>query len=278
MTTMTFTKIAAPAWLLAMWKEIDDKTFGKGFDCFAEDAVCNLGVADGTAARRSATTCAQFIDKGFTAHHDVVEYWDSPTLKIFHGKVTMTFDDPAIKPVRPTMTHFFYMDENRSDQGLAMGRMRSDRPGSEIGSCRVPVGEAVTHIFTPVIKSWDGLCLVFRRLSSRGSNRLTPTLPAFAQAGGAEGDAARFNRWINQLVQTNGKDLLRTKGIVDIAGEQRRLVFHGVHMTLDGRPGKPWSPTEARINELVFIGRNLDAVMLRAGFAECRADAIASAA
>jgi len=27
-------------------KEIDDKTFGKGFDCFAQDAVCNLGVAD----------------------------------------------------------------------------------------------------------------------------------------------------------------------------------------------------------------------------------------
>ena len=23
----------------------------------------------------------------------------------------MTFDDPALPPVRPTMTHFFYMDE-----------------------------------------------------------------------------------------------------------------------------------------------------------------------
>ena len=38
MTTVTFTKTAPPPWLLAMWKEIDDKTFGKGFDCFAEDA------------------------------------------------------------------------------------------------------------------------------------------------------------------------------------------------------------------------------------------------
>ena len=53
----------------------------------------------------------QFIDKGFTAHHDVVEYWDSPLLKVFHGKVGMKFDDPSLKPVRPTMTHFFYMDE-----------------------------------------------------------------------------------------------------------------------------------------------------------------------
>ena len=39
MTTLTFTKTAPPAWLLAMWQEIDDKTFGNGFDCFAEDAT-----------------------------------------------------------------------------------------------------------------------------------------------------------------------------------------------------------------------------------------------
>ena len=43
MTTQTFTKMAPPQWLLDMWKEIDEKTFGKGFDCFAENAVCNLG-------------------------------------------------------------------------------------------------------------------------------------------------------------------------------------------------------------------------------------------
>ena len=46
----------------------------------------------------------------------------------------------------------------------------------------------------------------------------------------------------------------------------------GVHMTLDGRPGRPWRPADERINELVFIGRNLDAAALRAGFDECRAD------
>ncbi|MGH6716653.1 MAG: hypothetical protein ACREDC_10750, partial [Bradyrhizobium sp.] len=40
-----FTRTNPPDWLLAMWKEIDDKTFGKGFDCFREDAICNLGVA-----------------------------------------------------------------------------------------------------------------------------------------------------------------------------------------------------------------------------------------
>jgi hypothetical protein len=111
MDTITFKKTAAPEWLLAMWKEIDDKTFGKGFDCFAEDAICNLGVADWHGREAIRENLRQFIDKGFTAHHDVIEYWDSPLLKVFHGKVAMKFNDASLEPVRPTMTHFFYMDE-----------------------------------------------------------------------------------------------------------------------------------------------------------------------
>jgi hypothetical protein len=110
MTTLTFTKTAPPEWLLAMWKEIDDKTFGEGLDCFAENAVCSLGVADWHGREAIRESLRAFIDKGFTAHHDVVEYWDSPLLKLFHGKVTMKFDDPGRATVRPTMTHFFYMD------------------------------------------------------------------------------------------------------------------------------------------------------------------------
>jgi hypothetical protein len=110
-TKVTFTKTAPPQWLLDMWKEIDDKTFGKGFDCFAEDAICNLGVADWHGRETIRNNLRAFIDKGFTALHDVVEYWDSPALKVFRGTVTMTFDDPKLPQVKPTMTHFFYMDQ-----------------------------------------------------------------------------------------------------------------------------------------------------------------------
>jgi hypothetical protein len=39
------------------------------------------------------------------------EYWDSPSLKIFHGSVGMTFDDPGMQPRKPSMAHFFYMDK-----------------------------------------------------------------------------------------------------------------------------------------------------------------------
>jgi hypothetical protein len=34
-TKITFAKTSPPERLLAFWKEIDDKTFGQAFDCFA---------------------------------------------------------------------------------------------------------------------------------------------------------------------------------------------------------------------------------------------------
>ena len=64
---VVFTKKEPPHWLLAMWKEIDDKTFGKGFDCFAEDAVCNLGVADWKGREAIRANLKAFIDTGSAA-------------------------------------------------------------------------------------------------------------------------------------------------------------------------------------------------------------------
>jgi hypothetical protein len=95
-----------------MWKEVDDKTFGAGFDCFSNNATCNLGVADWHGREAIRENLRAFIDRGFTAHHDVTEYWDGGSLKIFRGIVTMKFDDPTKKTVKPVMTHFFYMDAN----------------------------------------------------------------------------------------------------------------------------------------------------------------------
>ena len=109
-STRTFERTAAPAWLLAMWKKIDDKTFGAGFDCFAHDAVCNLGVADWHGREAIRANLKAFIDTGFTALHEVQEYWDGGALKVFRGTVTMTPDGGG-PVVHPTMTHFFYMDE-----------------------------------------------------------------------------------------------------------------------------------------------------------------------
>jgi hypothetical protein len=111
MTTVTFTKKEPPEWLLAFWKEIDDKTFGKGFDCFTKDAIGNLGVADWHGREAIRENLRAFIDTGFTAHHDVLEYWDGGSIKVFRGIVTMKPDDNSKPIVKPVMSHFFYMDE-----------------------------------------------------------------------------------------------------------------------------------------------------------------------
>jgi hypothetical protein len=110
-TTLVFKKTPPPEWVLAFWKEIDDKTFGKGFECFAEDANCRLGVAEWNGREQIREGLRAFIDTGFTAHHDVAEYWDGGLLKVFRGIVTMTPNDSSKPVVKPVMTHFFYMDE-----------------------------------------------------------------------------------------------------------------------------------------------------------------------
>lgn len=76
-------------------------------------------------------------------------------------------------------------------------------------------------------------------------------------------DGPLFFRWLNSFVQRNGETLLRCKGILSLAGEARRWVFHGVHMTLDGRPGRPWALEQPRTSAIVFIGRGLDPVGIR---------------
>ena len=82
-------------------------------------------------------------------------------------------------------------------------------------------------------------------------------------------DSDKLNRWLYELIQARGQDIFRMKGILDVDNAERRFVFQGVHMTLDGRPGKPWKAGETRHNELVFIGRNLDESELRLGFESC---------
>jgi G3E family GTPase len=79
-------------------------------------------------------------------------------------------------------------------------------------------------------------------------------------------DANRVTAWLNNVLQMQGPDILRAKGIIDVAGEDRRLVFQAVHMILEGDFQGPWRNGDKRYSRLVFIGRNLDETALRAGF------------
>jgi G3E family GTPase len=82
-------------------------------------------------------------------------------------------------------------------------------------------------------------------------------------------DMQKLNDWLSYLLQTQGQDIFRMKGILNIAGEDNRFVFQGVHMLFEGTRDRPWKPNEIRKNELVFIGRNLNEAQLKADFQEC---------
>jgi G3E family GTPase len=84
-------------------------------------------------------------------------------------------------------------------------------------------------------------------------------------------DGTRMTRWLNELLAAQGPDILRAKGIVNVAGEPRRLVFQAVHMMLEGDLQRPWRDDESRESRMVFIGRNLDEAALKAGFEACAA-------
>ncbi len=84
-------------------------------------------------------------------------------------------------------------------------------------------------------------------------------------------DPEKFLPWIQDYVQREGGDILRSKGILAFKGEPRRFVYQGVHMMMDGDLQRPWKPEETRNSRIVFIGRNLKEDEIRRGFLACAA-------
>jgi G3E family GTPase len=84
-------------------------------------------------------------------------------------------------------------------------------------------------------------------------------------------DSNKVTAWLNKLLADQGPDILRAKGILDVRGESKRLVFQAVHMMLEGDLQREWRPDEDRSSRMVFIGRNLDEAQLKAGFEACAA-------
>jgi len=81
----------------------------------------------------------------------------------------------------------------------------------------------------------------------------------------------KFNAWISHILQTQGQNILRTKGILSYKNEDRRFAFQAVHMIADGDFVAPWKPGDTRTSRIVFIGRDLNRPHLRRGFESCAA-------
>ncbi|MBL8289827.1 MAG: GTP-binding protein [Rubrivivax sp.] len=83
-------------------------------------------------------------------------------------------------------------------------------------------------------------------------------------------DRERLMAWLDALAAGNAQSLFRLKGVVAIAGDERRHVLQGVHRLIDLQPADAWGD-RAAASKIVFIGRELDAAAIDAGLRGCLA-------
>ncbi|MCX2544235.1 GTPase [Pseudomonas sp. COW5] len=84
-------------------------------------------------------------------------------------------------------------------------------------------------------------------------------------------DIDQLSEFMNELLEDHGKQLLRYKGVLNIAGEDRRLVFQGVLKLYGFDWDTEWADGEARESVIVFIADDLPEEKIRAGFARVAA-------
>lgn len=84
-------------------------------------------------------------------------------------------------------------------------------------------------------------------------------------------DVRKVDRYIGSLINLYGEQMLRYKGILNIKGEPRRVVFQGVHMMAGFDFASEWPEGAKRESTVVFIGRKLPEALFRELFEDCYA-------
>ncbi|RYY16647.1 MAG: GTP-binding protein [Alphaproteobacteria bacterium] len=75
-----------------------------------------------------------------------------------------------------------------------------------------------------------------------------------------------IGNFLEMLVATQGENLLRLKGLLNLEGQDRPLVIHGVQHVFHAPVQLPaWPPGDDRRSRLVFITRDLDRSVIEGG-------------
>ena len=82
-------------------------------------------------------------------------------------------------------------------------------------------------------------------------------------------DLKQIEAWLSKIIRELGSNIYRSKGILHIKGQPKRVIFQGVQMLFDAKPDRFWNPGEPRLSQLVFIGKELNEARIREGFAAC---------
>ncbi|MBW4597323.1 MAG: nuclear transport factor 2 family protein [Brasilonema angustatum HA4187-MV1] len=95
-----------------MFAEIDDKSFGSGFDAaFSPDAEDEFGVGHLHGLEQIKTHLKKF-DSKMDTKHEVLEFWDGGATKLARGRVIMTAHETPHKTSIPVFVHILEMSKD----------------------------------------------------------------------------------------------------------------------------------------------------------------------
>jgi G3E family GTPase len=70
-------------------------------------------------------------------------------------------------------------------------------------------------------------------------------------------DPARLEDFLGAIVNIYGPRMLRYKGVLNMAGTDRKVIFQGVHQLMGSDLGPRWAEGEKKTSKMVFIGIDL---------------------
>jgi G3E family GTPase len=82
---------------------------------------------------------------------------------------------------------------------------------------------------------------------------------------------AKLEDFLGAIVQVYGPKMLRYKGVLNMKGTDRRVIFQGVHQLMGSDLGAKWAPGEKKTSKMVFIGIDLPRDVFMQGLEGCLA-------
>lgn len=80
---------------------------------------------------------------------------------------------------------------------------------------------------------------------------------------------AKLEDFLGAIVQVYGPKMLRYKGVLNMKGSDRKVIFQGVHQLMGSDLGPKWAPGEKKQSKMVFIGIDLPRDILLQGLEQC---------
>ena len=80
---------------------------------------------------------------------------------------------------------------------------------------------------------------------------------------------AKLEDFLGAIVNVYGPRMLRYKGVLNMEGTERKVIFQGVHQLMGSDLGPLWAPGEQRLSKMVFIGIDLPRDILVQGLDQC---------